>query len=40
MSNIVILDTEIGWTKTAYNIDGGTPDSLYGGITLIDGGGV
>jgi len=38
--NIVVLDTEIGWVKTSSQIDGGTPDSVYGGTTDIDCGGI
>ena len=39
MSNIVVLDSEIGWIKISYNIDGGNAFSVYGGQILIDGGG-
>lgn len=40
MNNLVVLDSEIGWFRPTYNLDGGTPESLYGGTTLIDGGGI
>ena len=39
LSNIVVLDSEIGWIKISYNIDGGNAFSIYGGQILIDGGG-
>lgn len=39
MSNIVVLDSEIGWVKLLYNIDGGNAFSIYGGQPIINGGG-
>jgi hypothetical protein len=40
MNSLVVLDTEVGWVNVAGNIDGGTPDSLYGGIDSIDCGNI
>ena len=39
MNELVILDSEIGWVKLSYNIDGGDAFSIYGGTIIIDGGG-
>ena len=40
MVDIVVLDSEIGWAKVSDNIDGGTPESIYGGNNNIDCGGI
>ena len=39
MNELVILDSEIGWARFSYNIDGGNAFSIYGGSIIIDGGG-
>ena len=40
MGDLLYLAGDGGGGTTAYNLDGGKPDSNYGGIDPISGGGV